>query len=236
MKANDLEYQDKRLTAVEDHGFSWAITSEDGWSLGIPKVDGVVPVVGSVARYYGQGIGRPVRGVDIDGREVYYRTADQQAAKHRSDADALNAEKRATAEAAKPETARRIAALPDVMQRRLQKFTDTNPDFWWDFMPYELMVCEDAVKIARALEPRATTPEGYVTELDAFYDLNFEQQKMIVPDLTDGHSGNSFGMACRLARWLLTDPELAVKDHGALTPLVGCEAYGCPHSEPAHVG
>lgn len=231
-KAMDLEYEDKILRAVEDAGESWVITSDDGWSLGIPKAAGVTPHVGSVARYYGEGIGRPVRGVDIDGAEVYYRTEDEQRAHDRAQVEAWNAEKRATAEDAKEETAKRIAALPEVMQRRVQKFRNTNPDFDWEFLPYELMVCADAVKIARAMEPRGDTPEGRVEELQAFYDLAWEQQKMVVPDLTDGHSGNSFGMACRLARWLLTDPEMAVKDHGALANLVGCEKYGCPRGSP----
>lgn len=45
----------------------------------------------------------------------------------------------------------------------------------------------------------------------------------------DGHSGNTFGCAARLAYHYLTEQENIVREHGALVPLVGCEKYGCPH-------
>lgn len=37
------------------------------------------------------------------------------------------------------------------------------------------------------------------------------------------------GLALRLAYWYLTKRENVVREHGALVPLVGCEAYGCTH-------
>ena len=53
-----------------------------------------------------------------------------------------------------------------------------------------------------------------------------------MPGLDRGHSGNSFDFACRLANSYLSNPELVYLDHGALTILIGCEAYGCPHPIP----
>jgi hypothetical protein len=47
--------------------------------------------------------------------------------------------------------------------------------------------------------------------------------------LADGHSGNTVGCACLLARLYLTSPEDVARMHGALTPLVGCAEYGCVH-------
>lgn len=228
-KALDQEYEDKRLTRTEDTGDSWQITSEDGWSFSLPKVAGIEPRVGSIARYYGEGIGRPVRGVDIDGHEVFYRTEAEEQERHRQWVEDSHRGKREKAEAERERTASRIAALPEALRRRIQKFSDTNPDFWWDFLPYELFCCEEAVKIERAM--RDEVPDGsFKKALDEFHDLPYEEQKRFA-DLDDGHSGNTFGMACRLAYWLLTDPEMVVREHGALVPLVGCRDYGCPHPE-----
>ena len=56
--------------------------------------------------------------------------------------------------------------------------------------------------------------------------FNVDKQKMIVP-IDDGHSGNTFGCAVMLAILYVTSPEYIIKAHGALAPLVGCEAYGC---------
>jgi hypothetical protein len=228
MRSWDPQFRDARITKVHgDDEQGWSVTMDDGWSIGIPQESPIRPAPGMTVRLYGEGIGRPVRGMLLDGVEVYYRTAEQQEAAEREWVENNHREKQAAALLAEPETARRIAALPEVMQRRLKKFRDTNPDFDWEYLPYELMCCEDGVKIADALrgEPDA------VAALTAFHAAPWDTQIAQVPTLDRGHSGNSFGMACRLARWLLTEPEMAVKDHGALTPLVGCDKYGCPHDE-----
>lgn len=74
---NDVEFTENRVTSVRESETHYQIEC-DGWWLGIPKVAGVVPVVGSVARLYGKGSGCTVRGVLIDGKRVYYRTAEQE--------------------------------------------------------------------------------------------------------------------------------------------------------------
>lgn len=116
---------------------------------------------------------------------------------------------------------RRIAALPDVFQRRLAKFQRTNPDFRWKHEGYELLCCEQGALIADTLK----TPEA----VQAFSKADNDEQNRLVPGLDQGHSGNSFTFSYRLAFEYLTDPELVVQEHGALTILVGCESYGCPH-------
>jgi hypothetical protein len=68
-----------------------------------------------------------------------------------------------------------------------------------------------------------------------FQKASYKRQRTLVPDLYDGHSGNSFGMACRLAFLYLTDPLLVIAEHGAMVPLTGCEDYGCAHPRPADV-
>lgn len=53
--------------------------------------------------------------------------------------------------------------------------------------------------------------------------LSYEEQREVVPNLNDGHSGNTFGCACALAFAYLDCPENVPKMHGALSPLVGSD-------------
>lgn len=77
---HDLEFTDTTIKSVEDH----AVTFEDGWSIGIPDDCKMKIEPGMSARQYGQGIGRPVRGLFINGEEVWYRTTEEQK-KHEHD-------------------------------------------------------------------------------------------------------------------------------------------------------
>jgi len=57
---------------------------------------------------------------------------------------------------------------------------------------YNLFAMEEGIKIAEALQTR--------DEIVKFHGLsNWEAQVNLVPTLDDGHSGNTFGMACRFA-------------------------------------
>jgi hypothetical protein len=110
-------------------------------------------------------------------------------------------------------------ALPEVFQRRIDRFRTNNPDFRWKFEEYEILVCSQAVVIADALK----TPE----KISSWKSMGFKKQKRLVPGLSDGHSGNTFNAACFLATVYLEQPERVLEQHGAMVPLVGCKEYGC---------
>lgn len=127
--------------------------------------------------------------------------------------------------------------LPQPFRDRIDKFVDTKgPSWWWEFGSYELSACTDAVLIARAaakdlgLEPGVGIDSDDIREAVAQWVKHAEPET--IPGAFDGHSGNSWAFAQRLASLWLTDPAMVVLEHGALTPLVGCKEYGCPH-EPA---
>jgi hypothetical protein len=184
------------------------------------------PVMGEPIRTYGRGIGYSVRGIVIAGRVYRYQTHAEEEAQQQQLQRKREAEAEATLERTRAETDQRIAALPPVFRARLEKFQrDGGHEFRRDYESYELFCCEQAVVFAEALK----TPEA----LKAWRDLPFKQQQQQVQGLNDGHSGNTFGMACRLAHWYLTHPDLVTQEHGALVPLVGCDAYGCKHEGEA---
>jgi hypothetical protein len=71
---DDQEFQDTIVQSVRGDHFERA----DGWSFCLPHGADVVVREGMVARFYGKGIGFPVRGLFIDGMKVFYRTAAEQ--------------------------------------------------------------------------------------------------------------------------------------------------------------
>ena len=189
---------------------------------------GVEPHAGDEAKFYGRGIGFPVRGLTLNGRVVFYRTAQEEDERHRQ---AVEADKRKRRDDFEREGRAKLdadyATLPAEFKRRLDGLRRRNPDFRWEYEGYEMMVCRDAALIALALKDADT--------VRAFGAAPYEEQRRRVPELNDGHSGNSFGAAVRLAWLYLSSPALVEREHGAICPLVGCRDYGCAalDAEPA---
>lgn len=75
---NDNEYRETTITKVEDSKDHWHITDEDGWSFSFEKSCKVIPKSGMTACFYGKGIGHTVRGLFIDGKQVFYRTEEEE--------------------------------------------------------------------------------------------------------------------------------------------------------------
>jgi hypothetical protein len=221
----DLDFEDTTIVGVTTEEDGWGIEQARGWHFYVPKSYGVEPKVGQAARFYPGGIGRAVRGLVIDGQTLYYRTEAEDRARFDQEQVERDAERRQAFEEQRPDHDRRIAALPEVFRRRIAKFQQANPDFRWRHEGYELMCCEQAVLFAETLKT--------VEAIKAFHEMTWEERKATVSGLDEGHSGNSFDFACRLARSYLTEPEWVYLDHGALVLLTGCEAYGCPHPSEA---
>lgn len=224
---SDMEFEDHVLESVTRSGKGYELKQQGGWMLGIDD-PGWEPQAGDTARFFGKGFGYTVRGIVIFPKRggmplvVRYQTADEMQAEHAKQIGERDAEKCREADAHRAENDARIAALPVKFQQRIARFRAGNPNFEWDHQPYELFTCEEAVKIAAALQASGMSAPD-------FGKLDWKEQKALVPTLDDGHSGNTFGMAVRLAHWYLTRPENVAREHGALVPLVGCKDYGCTH-------
>jgi hypothetical protein len=212
---NDDEYREVGVASVEANSF----TDSEGWSFFHPQESSVRPRVGGTARFYGRGIGFTVRGLFLDGERVFYRSKKEQAEHERKEAEASDARRREAFYGARAALDEKYAALPPEFQRRIDGFRAARDDWRWQFEAYEMTCCVDAVKIARVMTTAA--------QIQAFYELPHEEQCRLVPDLDTGHSGNTFGQACRLASVYVQQPEVIERMHGALCPLVGCEKYGC---------
>lgn len=212
--AADTEYRDStvaKVSEVSEEGF--AFTDANGWSLYVRS--GAPPKVGDHVRFYGR---HTVRGVAFNGRVAYYRTEEENRQRWQEEADERRREKWAALDAERVTRNSRWSGLPDPMRARYAGFVDRGGDQWRaEFEPYELFVCEEAVKFAAVL--------GAET---AWADRDAIEAKLKAAGAeSDQHSGNTYGAALRLAALLTVRPEVVPMEHGALCPLVGCAEQFC---------
>ena len=74
----DKQFEDTTIKAVEKSDDGWFITQAEGFGFYVPGDSPVEPTIGMKARFYGPGIGSAVRGLFLDGVEVFYRTKAEQ--------------------------------------------------------------------------------------------------------------------------------------------------------------
>lgn len=168
-----------------------------------------------------------VRGVTLRGQLLYMKTKEEIEQEVLERALQTDERKRKEFLRERKKLDNDYASLPIEFQRRISWFRAHNPDFRWDLEAYEMSVCVDAVKIAVARK----TVKGVIS----FSKMSYEKQMETVPGLFEGHSGNSFSAAIMLARLYLENPLWVIAQHGALTPMLGCDKYGCAHPRPKDV-
>lgn len=74
---NDEQFEETTIKSVKDAGEGWSIEREDGFSFFVSDEKTSIPKVGALARFYGKGTGFTVRGLFLDGKEVFYRTKEE---------------------------------------------------------------------------------------------------------------------------------------------------------------
>lgn len=215
----DMEREETTLTRVKREGDWFTVTMDAGMSFSVEARHGVTPKVGDAFVTWGS-FGRPVRGVAVNGRVLYYRTPEAQRAQEQRENDAYQAKRIAEYEGQRSEYDRRVGALPEPLRLRIKGFRAFGGDEWrWRNEPYEMACCEEAARIAE----RFNTGEA----IRAFAKLGYEEQKAAHPNMDGGHSGNTWGMALRLAVLLCERPDLVSQEHAGICPLLGCEEAGC---------
>jgi hypothetical protein len=220
---DDTEFHDRKIDAATEGTDFWDLRLDDGMSFSLEKKWGITPHAGDVVRLYGL-FGRPIRGIVVNGKVAFYRTAEEEREHQKQENAKHREEKRKKYDEHLDEYEAKITTLPPEFQERIARFRRNNPDFW-EMLPYELFCCEQAVLIATTLKA--------AEDISAFYKLEWEQQKLAIPDLSDDHSGDTFGASCMLAG-LYVDAETrdcVDKAHGALCPMLGCKDYGCYSTE-----
>lgn len=216
----DTQYESAVLKSVTTREDGLLLEREDGWSFFVPTPP-FAPEAGDACRYYGRGIGFPVRGVVVEGKgPLLYRTPEEEEERFKLQQLAWEEEKRVLAEEHGPAWDKMIAELPPPLRERIEGFEARNSEFRVDGLGYELCIAQAAARIAREFWG---DPEGLL----AWEALPWEERNARF-EVDDGNmSGNQVGLAKRLGYLLLTDPLSVPKEHAGLCPLVGCKEAGC---------
>ena len=187
-----------KITEVIEYEDSYQI-SVSSCCFNLNKKYNAVPKVGDLCKVYTVK-GSTVRGVDLNNIPVFYKSDEQLEQEHLEWCANYKSEKQERFDKNKDQMDADYEALPAVFKTRIDRFRDKDPEFRVDSEGYEVFCCKEAVKIAAA----CYTAEK-VTE---FYNMKWEDQKLFLPELDDGHSGNTFGGACQMARIYLEGGEL----------------------------
>lgn len=194
----------------------WTVHTEEGYSFSIDKsqrFDADPPRAGDPITVH--SLGTKVLGVDLRGERLYLKSEREDRLEWLLFRASWRRRRREVFARDRERLDREYEALPDVLRARIDRFRDADPEFRVEAEGYEMAAVADAPKIARAVgadlgEPG---PDGYPTDvpaeragaaMDEFRDLDYERQRELVPDLNEGHSGNTFGAATGLAYRLLT--------------------------------
>lgn len=199
-------------------GDVYEITGSGGWSFCLDKKHDITPKVGDHYQLRTKGFSQIV-GIKWGNRVLFNKTVDEVKSEHQEFCRKQREEKQAEFKKNCKKQDTQYEALPEVFRRRVDKFRDNNPDFRWEYEPYELFCCEQAIGMAKHFKTREA--------LIKFNEMEYKDQKKTWKGFSDEHSGNTFVMSVKLAILYLNDPENVVKFHGALAPLVGSKEYGC---------
>lgn len=203
----------------DDSGFS--ISLDEGSGFFLDKKYGVTPKKGDFVTLHIRGASY-IQGVDINHKKVFYKTEEDIERERQEYLEKRKIEQQEKFEKNKSNLDAKYEKLPKFFKERIDEFRKNNPKFRVEYEAYELFCYEEAVLIAETLK----TPEK-VKELSESSDY-----WTMVPKLSKDHSGNTIGMAMRLAYWYLKDENEAKKLPGALSPLVGSKEYEEKNKRP----
>ena len=216
---NTENYQETNVITEVTESEDWYSISQNGMGCGLKKEYGVKPKVGDKLTVHTKGGSfGTIRGMDLNGSKIFWKTDEDLEAERVEWLRNNEERKQQKYKDNVSEMDKQYNALPKCFQERIDKFRANNDRFRIDYESYELFCCDQAILIANACKTKE--------EVQVFKDKDWDKQLKQVKGLSDGHSGNTFGVACILAYWYLEQPENVVKMHGALSPLVGSEEYG----------
>jgi len=207
-RITNLDFRDDGVSVeVEWGGFFLPNKRFEGKKEMLPKVGDEI----TIYSYQGSAI----RGIDINGVNLFYLSDQNIDDEHEEWKRNYEREKQETFEKEKVQYDEQYESLPQLFKDRIDKFRKDNPKFRVDYEAYELFTCTEAVKIAETLKTGEKIRE--------FSECN--DRWSMVPDLDHGHSGNTMGMATRLAFLYVEHPDFITEAAGALAPLVGSREY-----------
>lgn len=151
-KAHD-HFRDFTITGVRaaESGDSWSLSLSDRTGMSLSRSDfdrdvprDLAPRVGDTVRLYGRGFGHEIRGVDLNSRQLYYRTqAECDLRDWRREIDQVK-EQRERFNRERSELDATVAALSAPLRARIERLRAEDPDFRWKWEAMMLPIYVDA--------------------------------------------------------------------------------------------
>ena len=166
---------------------------------------GSVKVGDAITCYMVQGC--MIRGVDVNGKRLYYKTDEELDREHKEFCANLDRDREEAYAKNKDKIDKQIAGLSPRLKARMDRLIKEDPKFLVQDGSYELFVMVEADKIANHLRPKLegdTSQKNIERVCKKFFDLPYTQQAEVVDE---GHSGNTFGCAVQFAARVLMDWE-----------------------------
>ncbi len=205
-KIMDYNYKIKTINEAKD-GY-WVTT--DYSSCYLSKEYGVEPKVDDVFKTHMAG--SKIRGVDINGSSVFYKTDEELQQERLNKLKEIWERKKATFLEEKDGLDASFNSLPKAFQESIQKKRDADPNYRINNEAIEMFCYKEAVEIANNLPKFKGIPNyDLKARVEKFQSLSFNEQKKLVPSLSDGHSGGTLGTACALASDYVSSSEFAAK-------------------------
>jgi len=207
MIAADPERRDTLVKDCTRQTDGWSITCADGWGFWLRDENnpqGLTPKVGDHISVYGD-IGRPIHGVDLRGKNVYWKTPKEREADRAVMLAKFDRDERERYERDREKNDATVAALPEPLRKRMERFRMDKPEEDRLSEGYEIFCCQQAAVIAEICKREMPNLEPSAA-IEWFRALPYDLQKKM--GLDDGHSGNTFGGACMLAMRVLSGLEV----------------------------
>ena len=204
--------KEKRIIEkVKDLDDAYEISTESGICFILSKDHKVVPKPEDTVTLYTFNCSS-IRGVDINGEKVFYKSDEQLEKERKEYHKKLQKQREERFKKEKPKLDEKYKNLPKPFKDRIDKFRDNCDNFRVEYESYEMLCCVEAVKIANVFDS--------AEELTNFTGDLFKKC-----NLSDGHSGNTFGAAKFLAKVYLENPKHLKNIPAAIAPIVGQEKF-----------
>ena len=193
----DKQYYEYCIAEIDDDNDCWLLKVSDGGHISCPKIKNFTPAVGMLAKFYGKGTGYTVRGIEIDGHIMFYRTEKEADQDHKEWCESRKRERIEYYNRNVEKYQEDYKNLPKYFQERMDRLIAKSPNDRHDWEPYELFILLQAAGIAKYLKS--------VEAIEEWKKFSFDKQKEMVPTLDDGHSGNTYGCAVGFAKLFLKE-------------------------------
>lgn len=168
---------------------------------------------GTKLRLYGRGMGYSVRGISILNENDEWVVARYQTPKQEVESSWIQSQKRLEenkkrAELERESRDKRIANLPEPLQKRMAYFHKVENNFAAEGEEYELYIYEQAALFVKIADAAGMSIEDFnELDMDQKGKLIIEHDSQENFEKMQGHSGNTYGCAMRIARILKENPE-----------------------------